>query len=184
MDMTTRQIILPEHDPRNGDKWDDDSRTTEHISCFVRKEIIDSNLQFDGIKKLAALGYDWEGNVMRLMDERLSLEIGGAHFDSLKGKYTTGPTYGYNYLYSSVEGRPGVQTHTNIVTLSAEMLWPMLVPQISASEKIVASFALATTLLHELSVRKVPWLTYIVIPSHVFDLPLTRLPITPGWHSS
>lgn len=38
------------------------------------------------------------------------------------------------------------------IALSANMVWPLLVPQFSNSEKVSASFWIAGTLLHELCV--------------------------------
>lgn len=41
-----------------------------------------------------------------------------------------------------------------VIEISSDMLWPLLVDEYSATEKAAASFLLANTMLHELSVSK------------------------------
>lgn len=149
MDANTRQLIPDEQDPRHGEEWGEELTVT-HLTRMVKRDNIDMKKTHPEIRKLHEMGYDWETNVRRLVDATLHFEIGGCHFCAITGEYSDEMTYGYNYKYEDQEAM--FPRSYNIISIAAEMIWPLLIPETSKSEKLVASFLIAAVILHELTV--------------------------------
>ncbi|KAK7748218.1 hypothetical protein SLS62_008769 [Diatrype stigma] len=157
MDVNTRQLLDEEHDPRYEPGYTRNI-TTVNLTKMVKRANIDEDNTHDEIIALRKMGYDWEENVKRLMNRTLMFEIGACHFCALSGEYSDDLIYGYNYRYEEKSPRRSC----NILSLAAEMIWPLLIPETSQSEKLTASFLIAVVILHELShaiVNCLQWLT-------------------------
>lgn len=88
------------------------------------------------------MGYNSVADVEAMMDVYLRFRIGSVSLDN--SGTPTGTAWGRT---SVTDESPVI-----VMTIGAEMVWPLLVPQYSSSEKMSASFAIAATILHELAV--------------------------------
>ncbi|KAI0542569.1 hypothetical protein GGR58DRAFT_497114 [Xylaria digitata] len=145
--MNTRQPIPPEFDGRS-------SKPTPTLTKFVRVEDIDMSKTYPEIYQLSVIhGYDWKSNVMRHLRDVLEFDIGSAYNQSYF--YTFPPKEQlqqdpFNTFTLGCSGLIDEGDDRKIrIKLGAEMIWPLLVPQYSASEKMTVSFTIASTLLHE-----------------------------------
>ncbi|KAJ8118640.1 hypothetical protein ONZ43_g3950 [Nemania bipapillata] len=146
IDMTTRQPIPPEQDGR-------ENKTTPTLSHYVLQQDVDLSRTYPALRTLEEVyKYDWKSNVFRILSRILVLDIDWA-FD-LGGQVAQMedddvPDDGHQ---SFVWGSTAIDVKTKIrVRIAGDMMWPLLVPEYSASEKMMVSFAVATTLLHELA---------------------------------
>ncbi|KAH7171456.1 hypothetical protein EDB81DRAFT_852035 [Dactylonectria macrodidyma] len=73
---------------------------------------------------------------------RLSVRSGHYHFSNKFQELAT----------AGVTGNPGVEVCGKLIQISiaAELVWPLLEPNFSSSEKIMASYVLAVTIVHEM----------------------------------
>ncbi|KAJ8121173.1 hypothetical protein O1611_g10170 [Lasiodiplodia mahajangana] len=142
MDMTTRQPLPPESDGRL-------SPDTPTLVKYVLQEDADLSLTYPAIRRLHEVHkYDWRGNVLRVLADILVLDIDwGFDLGRESGKENLADdshahfTYGSTGYYSKAKRIR--------IRIAGELIWPLLVPQYSASEKLVCSFTIATVLLHE-----------------------------------
>jgi hypothetical protein len=139
MDLRTRQMVPPEEDPRG------QSACTEYLTKYVLLHEIDMSKTYPAIQELDSYGYDWHYHTLRMLDQNLRWCIGSAIIDRETGG-KQGPIYGCTRAFELDTDHP-IQ-----VTLSAELIWPLLVPDYSSSERLVCSFLIASTLLHEYAV--------------------------------
>ncbi|KAI8623431.1 hypothetical protein F5Y19DRAFT_481708 [Xylariaceae sp. FL1651] len=143
LNMNTRQPIAPHLDQRT-------DPTTPSMTKYVLEEDIDMDETYDEIRELHDVhGYDWKTNVLRLLYNCLILDIGSCYARTgysaqyISGVHTTDLTYGFT---QTTENGPSAWITLRI---GAELIWPLLVPQYSKSEKMACSFLIASTLLHE-----------------------------------
>ncbi|KAI1473880.1 hypothetical protein F4774DRAFT_430375 [Daldinia eschscholtzii] len=113
---------------------------------------LDLENSWQEIIDLSAMGYDFVGNTWRVLAQCLTLEISSAWFDPMEvddanavdGVRETS-TLTYGVTQPSGRGRDArIQ-----IWVAAELIWPLLMPQYSESEKLTASFLVASTLMHE-----------------------------------
>ncbi len=144
-DLRTRQLIGTSQDPRDEDD-DENPPRTSFLYKYVPMSRIDLDKCHENIRNLHRMGYNWPANVRRVLDKQLYLDIGSAYWSPMGRSDIENAIYGFTYRESK-----GPQSSIHI-SIAAEMIWPLLVPGISASEKLASSFMLATTLLHEMAV--------------------------------
>ncbi|KAK8042854.1 hypothetical protein PG994_013337 [Apiospora phragmitis] len=146
-DLRTRRKVDPRLDPR-----DPATQATPFLQKMIRLDEIkqpgdtgyaaDRDACWQELDDLAAAGFDYTYHVDRLLLERLELGIGPGFIDE-EGK-PAGFVYGRTSLLMA---GPDSKIRVNI---SAELVWALLVPMYSSSEKLCASYIVATTLLHEI----------------------------------
>ncbi|KAI0114333.1 hypothetical protein GGR51DRAFT_577369 [Nemania sp. FL0031] len=142
MDLTTRQPIPPESDGRlNPD--------TPSLAMYVLPEDIDLSLTYPAIRQLKEVyNYDWRENVLRVLSDVLILDIDWGFAlayqadtedlaDDALNKFVYGSTW-----YDE-------DTRRIRIRIAGDIIWPLLVPQYSKSEKMGCSFTIASTILHE-----------------------------------
>ncbi|KAI2641330.1 hypothetical protein GGS21DRAFT_487683 [Xylaria nigripes] len=177
-DMTTRQPIPLNEDGR---KFPD----TPTLTKYVRKESIDLDETYPALRQLKQVyNYDWKANVQTILHDTLTLEIDSGFEvqnptpDDNKERKFYDP-FGvsiYGCTSTRVTEKGGIPTPTINITLSAEMIWPLLVPQYSRSEKIICSFVVASTLLHEFA-HAVSSAQAILIEGRFREPPIKRNPM-------
>lgn len=151
MDGNTRQPIpayqdFRAHNEEDADDGPGELAQTDFLTKFVPKHKIDLSQSYESIRWLASIGFDWEGHVKRIMDDTFTMDIISSRWDPSNTVMMDYQAYGMNYRI----GRSA--TAQNIVCVSAELIWPLLQPGISESEKLSASFIIASVLLHEIAV--------------------------------
>ncbi|KAI0595685.1 hypothetical protein F4775DRAFT_604505 [Biscogniauxia sp. FL1348] len=148
LNMETRQWIDQDQDPRIP------PRGTRFLTKYVLEKDIDPEKMPSGIAELRTHGFDWKKHTWDVLHKSLRFDIGAGYiipghddkFERTEGvNETTEFTYGSTT--ENVGGMEGVIT----ITISAELLWPLLVDEYSQSEKMTCSFIVASTILHELS---------------------------------
>ncbi|KAK5633797.1 hypothetical protein RRF57_009511 [Xylaria bambusicola] len=167
--MCTRQPIAPQFDGRK-------AANTPTLTKYVLEENINMDLTYPAIRALKEVhNYDWEANVLRHLSSALELDIGSGYTMSFQS---------YNAYLESLEPEPyddfslgstGMYNegtkHTIRIKIAAEVIWPLLVPQYSSSEKMVCSFEIANTLIHEFADQN-PEVTRLLLSlkDAVFDM--------------
>ncbi|KAK7955986.1 uncharacterized protein PG986_005208 [Apiospora aurea] len=146
-DLRTRRKIDARLDPRGPDE-----QRTPFLQKFVPLDEIpqpgDRNYRRDfdrrywALEELAAAGFDFAYHVDRLLLRHLHIGICGGFVD-VDGKPDS---FVFGRTSLSFAG-PDSRIYVNI---SAELIWPLLVPIYSSSEKLSTSYIVATTILHEL----------------------------------
>ncbi|KAK8119582.1 uncharacterized protein PG998_004208 [Apiospora kogelbergensis] len=148
-DLRTRRKIDPNLDPR-----DEEDQRTPFLQKIIRQDEIpepgdanyaaDVDMRYSILEDLANQGFDFVKHVDRLMQSKIELALGPAFLDD--GKSTTF-VYGRTSLNIDQNDKPA--SYIN-VSIAAELVWPLLIPIYSSSEKLCASYVIATTILHEL----------------------------------
>ncbi|KAI3319557.1 hypothetical protein HD806DRAFT_548127 [Xylariaceae sp. AK1471] len=145
--MNTRQPVPADQDYRK-------NRSTPTLTKYVLEQDIDMNQTYPELRQLhEKYGYDWRSNVLqRVLDKCLRLDIGSCF---------VAPGYSGQHKNGVEEWEPwgfGVtDRHANDdtkecridITIGGELIWPLLMPQYSPNEKMMCSFVIANTLLHE-----------------------------------
>jgi hypothetical protein len=122
-----------------------DQEEYNDITRMVPVEEIDLSKCYAPVKTLDKMGWNSVAEIERIMLERVQIRIGSVYLDD---DAEEGVPYYMNWG-STIP----VERETYIaITIGAEMLWPLLVPEYSASEKMAASFGIAVSLLHEFAV--------------------------------
>lgn len=120
---------------------------------------IDMALTYPEIRQLEALGFDWVHETMQVLLEKLTLDIGSAWIlqgesdaaDAVDGVHEVDyMTYGNTQCFDN-----GPDTKISMV-IAGDIIWPLLSPHFSESEKMTCSFSIASTLIHELAVSHPP----------------------------
>ncbi|KAI5917593.1 hypothetical protein F4810DRAFT_695784 [Camillea tinctor] len=140
--METRQYVDPDRDPR------EEPRNTPHLVKYVLEKDIDPEKMPKPIARLKQTGFDWKQNTWDVLQKCLRFDIGSAFL-------MPGPEYGHpdlvnehsDFIYASTTQNDPEQI---TITLSAEIIWPLLVNKYTKSEKITCSLILASTMVHEL----------------------------------
>ncbi|KAI0005266.1 hypothetical protein F4779DRAFT_50597 [Xylariaceae sp. FL0662B] len=142
MDLRTRQPVDSARDGRTNPE-------TPFITKFVQQQDMDISKTYQQIRELNDLGYNWCDEVMRVLHRHFRLDLSAAHLgigESTEGVPIESDNFSYGWTF-----RWGAEEGTTITSyVSVELIWPLLVPQYSQSEKMAASFQIATTLLHEI----------------------------------
>ncbi|RYC59088.1 hypothetical protein CHU98_g7119 [Xylaria longipes] len=156
MNMNTRQPI-----PLKEDQLEDQHLPT--LTKYVLEKDIDMSNTYPAIRQLREVhGYDWKKNVLRVLEHTLVLDIDSAYTlaqgyvldDSITHDAHRGFTFGACATHRKYGPKPGVVPPGEVeikIKVAADIIWPLLVPQYSKSEKMACSFTIASTLLHELA---------------------------------
>ncbi|KAI0394179.1 hypothetical protein F5Y17DRAFT_429210 [Xylariaceae sp. FL0594] len=111
--------------------------------------------EYDWFPKIQAIddqwGYDWKANVLRILDKYLVLEV--AAFYGATGRYAEASKkieeqHAWSFVTDTVRNK-NAKKKGIIMSIAAEALWPLLVPQYSRAEKLVSAWNLATSIIHE-----------------------------------
>ncbi|KAI1813227.1 hypothetical protein GGS20DRAFT_492803 [Poronia punctata] len=144
-DLNTRFPISPDQDKRS-------RRRTAFLTEYRLHEDIYAPTTYTAIRELNdRFKYDWKAETMRILLDHLAFDIGP--FMTLSGRVSK--TTGIAELEESFGSTNRIEEKDPdscliVITIAGECLWPLLVPQYSAAEKLMASFSLAETILHEL----------------------------------
>lgn len=143
--MSTRQPIPAEFD----DRVEKDPPT---MCKYVLEKDIDTSKTYHSLRLLKEVyNYDWRSNVLRVLSEALVLDLEWGF--SLANQIATESIKEDPYCEFGFGSTQHDRSKGKIrIRLAADLVWPLLVPQYSASEKMTCSFLVATTLLHELAV--------------------------------
>ncbi|KAI0508907.1 hypothetical protein F5B22DRAFT_649606 [Xylaria bambusicola] len=147
INMCTRQPIAPQFDRR-------EKANTPTLTKYVLEEDIDLNLTYPAIRTLKALyNFDWREAVLGHLSGFLELDIASG-YTLLYRRYAPDIEYQEmepcsQFAYGSTGMYNEGPKRVIRIKLAAESIWPLLVPQYSASEKMVASFEIANTMVHE-----------------------------------
>ncbi|KAI0467666.1 hypothetical protein F4859DRAFT_525094 [Xylaria cf. heliscus] len=156
INMNTRQPIPPNADDVGGNY-------PPTLTKYVLEEDIDMSKTYPAIRQLKEVhNYNWKANVLRVLERTLVLELDSGYTLGMSHVITesvSDDTHTDFFLGSCAThrryGPPGVVPPSDVlikVRLAADVVWPLLVPQYSKSEKMACSFTVASTLLHEFAV--------------------------------
>lgn len=143
-DLRTRTAIPTELDPRP-----EEDRATPRLVRIrpLEEALADGAVQdWPVLYDLVEQGLDYEKAVDYVLRKTLKLDIGSGYLSN-NGRRRSDYRHGETSVI-----RLG-QDSTIKTEISAEILWPLLVPNYSDSEKLTTSFLVAAVLLHELMVR-------------------------------
>ncbi|KAI5861523.1 hypothetical protein GGS23DRAFT_611513 [Durotheca rogersii] len=148
MDMRTRRPAPAEDD------WRKDPETP-FVPIYTLMDKIDMDKTFEGIRFLASMGYDWRANTMRMLEQTLRLDLCSAFLnpeesddeDDNEKMFPAAYSFHFGITKMTRLGRDSYIT----CNLAIELIWPLLVPEYSQSEKLTVSFLIASTLIHELA---------------------------------
>ncbi|KAI0110631.1 hypothetical protein F4776DRAFT_667507 [Hypoxylon sp. NC0597] len=142
LDLRTRQPVDKEFDQRA-------KPSTPFLTKIVPIDEMDVSRTYPEIRRLDGWRYSWPDNIMRVLNDTLLLDIGSCWIEpekNSKGEVQESDIVIYGS--TRIEGAREVNS-TIIMNIAAEILWPLLIPGYSESEKMTASFAAASTILHE-----------------------------------
>ncbi|KAI1738688.1 hypothetical protein F4680DRAFT_467065 [Xylaria scruposa] len=127
---------------------------------YVLEDDIDMSQTYSAIRQLHEVyNYDWKANVHRVLDRALRLDIDSGYTvaksriisepiaDDAHGSFTFAATSTHRTF--QVPGQEPDPHECIKIKIAADLLWPLLVPQYSKSEKMTFSWVVASTLLHE-----------------------------------
>ncbi|KAI0551226.1 hypothetical protein F4679DRAFT_593662 [Xylaria curta] len=128
---------------------------------YVLEKDIDMRKTYSAIRQLHEVyNYDWRANVIRVLNRSLRLDIDSGYTLGMANRNIDEPitkdahasfTFAATSTHRSFRA-PGAAPNpfeTIKIKLAADLLWPLLVPQYSKSEKMSFSWVIASTLLHE-----------------------------------
>ncbi|KAI1748464.1 hypothetical protein F4782DRAFT_550680 [Xylaria castorea] len=156
INMNTRQPILT----AKGGKEDQFPPT---LTRYVLEKDIDMSKTYTAIRQLSEVhNYDWKANVFRVLERTLVLDIESAYTlaspstiqDYIPDDAHRQFCFGSCGTFRKYGPAPGVVPPGEVMIklrIAADIMWPLLVPQYSKSEKMACSFIIASTLLHEFS---------------------------------
>ncbi|KAI0451364.1 hypothetical protein F5B21DRAFT_528031 [Xylaria acuta] len=156
MNMNTRQPI-----PIEEDEDEDNERYPPTLTKYVLEKDIDMSKTYPALRQLNEVhNYNWKANVLRVLERTLVLDIDSAYTLAEAHDLSTSTVddshkhfcFGSCGTYRKYGPAPGVVPPGEVmikIRLAADIIWPLLVPQYSKSEKMATSFTIATTLLHE-----------------------------------
>ncbi|KAI6374041.1 hypothetical protein MCOR25_003274 [Pyricularia grisea] len=161
--LYTRFQIDPQRDP-----WNAVLKTQIQLSGFqgrVGWEAVpnDDRSRFEGLAALHAAGVDLTTGVEAIMRHCLRISIGSCHRGKKVPPHQREPAHGNTYIH---ENGPSINDTEIRIVIGAELLWPLLSPDTTESEKISCSFGVACALLHEFA--------------HATELACSLLPKNPG----
>ncbi|KAH8845456.1 hypothetical protein MCOR27_002020 [Pyricularia oryzae] len=106
----------------------------------------DDRSRFPGLAALHAAGINLTKGVEEIFKFCLRLSIGSCHRGKNLPPHLREPAHGMSYIH---ENGPALKDTEIRIVIGAELLWPLLSPDTTESEKLSCSFAVACTLLHE-----------------------------------
>ncbi|KAI8957191.1 hypothetical protein F5Y11DRAFT_103275 [Daldinia sp. FL1419] len=118
--------------------------------------IMDSNNTWDEILELHKAGYSWIDNAWRILGETLRFQINCAYIDPNESDEISavdGVKEHKSIVYGMTQMMGEGSDASICIWIAAELIWPLLMPQFSQSEKLTAAFLVASTMLHEFGVR-------------------------------
>lgn len=147
--LYTRFQIDPRRDP-----WNSVLSTQippPAFQCRVGWEAFpnDDRSRFPGLAALHAAGINLTKGVEEIFKFCLRLSIGSCHRGKNLPPHLREPAHGMSYIH---ENGPALKDTEIRIVIGAELLWPLLSPDTTESEKLSCSFAVACTLLHEFAV--------------------------------
>jgi hypothetical protein len=146
MDLRSLQKIPEEYDRREPEE-----RTTPYLTRYVPLDERDPKLNPDAIAQLEKLDFDWVVATQNVLFNSLSFEIiSFLHLNDEMAEDKDDRAYGITRCVLD----PNISSIK--CSIVGEVIWPLLVKDYSSSEKLVCSFLIASTLLHEFAVGKPP----------------------------
>ncbi|KAI0131863.1 hypothetical protein BJ170DRAFT_730044 [Xylariales sp. AK1849] len=137
-ELRTRQLLDDDYDPR-----DPSDRHIPNLTVMVPVDQIDMALCWDPIKKLDALSFKSVEAVDNMLSKHIQISIVSGFIEFDTGKRQT-------FVYGCCQTELAGPSSTITLYISAELIWPLLTPAYSSSERICTSMLVATTILHEL----------------------------------
>ncbi|TLS27049.1 hypothetical protein PpBr36_04945 [Pyricularia pennisetigena] len=123
----------------------------------------DDRSRFEDLAALHAAGVNLTAGVEAIVKSCLRLSIGSCHRGKTLPPHQREPAHGVSYIH---QNGPAIKDTEIRIVIGAELLWPLLSPDTTESEKISCSFVVSCTLLHEFA--------------HAVELACTLLPKNPG----
>lgn len=127
-----------------------DSRTKEQRDSVNDADLIsvwlgtiDPRNMFPAARELYDLNFDAKGEAAKILDRHLEL--------GFMGQNKTSQASSMLYLKGLTSSFRSIDNRKIRVTLFADMVWPLLVPEYTQAEKAASSCAIVATLLHELA---------------------------------
>ncbi|KAI1631530.1 hypothetical protein F4809DRAFT_163776 [Biscogniauxia mediterranea] len=148
LNIETRQYIGRNKDPRIP------PRATEFLTKYVLEKDIEPEKMPPRIAELKARGFDWKKHTWDVLQKFVRFDIGTGYIlpgEDDESARTDGVNENPDFTYGSTTETRGGMDGLITITISAELLWPLLENQYSQSEKMTCSFIVASTLIHELS---------------------------------
>lgn len=146
MDIYNRRLVDPARDPRSD--WEKLSSRNPNLLSFWGMVSPDSMLPLAlALSQSSTASFPSVTAAGEFLTERLELAISSAYRHSQTGKKLAGPSWATTHDYGIDASAKKI-----IIHLTAEMIWPLLIPAYSAAEKATCSFMVAAVLLHELGV--------------------------------
>lgn len=142
-DLRTRQKMDPKFDFRSEDEKNDSNVT--HLTKMVPVEDIDITECWEPVQRLDAKGFDFVGALDQLMSQNCYLALGSGRIEPHDGEKS-------DWVYGSCDMTEQGNDTRITITLSAELVWPLLIPDYSSSERLAACMMISGTIIHELMV--------------------------------
>lgn len=120
----------------------------EHFSVWLGE--YDEANWYPEVRKLRQVGFDTVKYACEVLKRTIQWEI-RSKYDNEEDEEDWMIPMGSTQI---VPQRTPNKPFTIRITISAEYIWPLLVPDYSTAEKAACSFSLAATMLHELAVSK------------------------------
>ncbi|KAI1340251.1 hypothetical protein F5Y15DRAFT_423229 [Xylariaceae sp. FL0016] len=140
LNLYTRQRIPNWQDPRRLE----DARTPNLVK-YVLEDDMDLNKGWPELQALHAMGYDWKQNTWAVLEQFITWDIGTIFVHPDSAEYQKSSAYAVTTKYDFGD-------HSKILmSIGAELIWPLMVPDYSPREKLTASFQIAVVMLHEMS---------------------------------
>lgn len=113
-----------------------------------------------GVPELDKAGFDWIRAVVDVLDHTLAFDFHSGWLDLVDEDRDAGAPHHIahesdGFSYGTTRLFPDGPKSRIVIFLAPELVWPLLVSdsQYNGSEKLVASFLLASSMVHELAVR-------------------------------
>ena len=138
LDMMNRKRVSSSRDPLPG------SATIDLVSVWKHLNTLELPNE---ARVLEYAGWHRCNAVAQYLEDRVELNINSALRDSYTGSSHTVWGITYNHM-RDVPAKTVIR-----IDICAEMIWPLLVPMFTSTEKASVSLMIASTLLHEFAVR-------------------------------
>ncbi|KAI2464273.1 hypothetical protein F4781DRAFT_81036 [Annulohypoxylon bovei var. microspora] len=142
MDLRTRKRIDPARDQRSDPE-------TPFLYSYNPTEDIDMTQVPYEIDALDRRGFNWIDTTWDVLHRTFRLDISSGYLNLEKDQDQMTVQEMVSYTYGTTRSAMAGPDSCIFVNVNAELIWPLLMPQYSWSEKMTASFQIASTLLHE-----------------------------------